>query len=433
MYFSPTGLRVFSSLISAVALLEICIRIYNYKIYFLPDSISFFLYNHQNNPPLTLHDGNFVSLFCILFTQIAILIYTLYLLVIKRKHPRLLLFLSGALYVSLNGLHIPALHGGDAVIYTSLIAASLFSPYTKLSYYTATLSAASLYLSSALHKHLSIWVPDGTAVYYVLNNQVYATSFGKLLSHFPFICTVLTYFTIIVLYFGWIGLLIPYKKYAVRKTSVILLAILHFGLTLTMHIHLIGIIMLAFVSLFWVYKDQTEGKDVPPVSSFLTIGQFFIIYLICAQLLYNFGFFRNEYTSQYSFLKIMNFHVGYFGYKVGYNFFSHNVREEEWFNVYEPSTMRDVLRGGILDKQLKIPLSYGENVVNARLHRILYTQTRTFDSTVRLADYFCSYHSMADIVIEKSWMTILPPQHVFFSKQNHSEPIQKLLLRKKCN
>jgi hypothetical protein len=416
----------------SVTLWELCVRIYNYNLYFAPNSLLVWLYERAQLHAMTIHlFGGIFGTIAILAIQIGILIYALYRLW-KGHHPRIALFMSAFLYLSLIGLHSAATNGGDILIYTSLLFASIIQPYSKISYAVGVLQAAVLYISSAYHKSLSIWLPEGKAVYYVLANDTFGTELGKTLSHFPVLCMALTYFTIVVLYTAWTLFLIPYKNYLGRKIAVLLLVTLHMGLSLNMHIQLIGPIMLSFISLFWIYKDH---KHVPlPTKQPLPIAHFVFIYLLIGQALFNFDMLHYEQQNTYPPLKMMNLHLSVSGFKTRYNFFSLDVTKNTWYEVYEPKTGRDLWRGRTLATgQFTKPLAHTEFVVNDRLNRILYLSSKSPQTMEKIGDYFCAQSGAYNITIKRYVNDIIYPESFYAPTVTYSTTTSTILVQQICN
>lgn len=432
MYFSPKAIRVFSSLMISVTLWEIGVRLWNYSLYFAPDSLLVWLHERAELRSMTVHLlGGQPGTVTIITLQMCILIYALYRLW-RGHHPRILLFVSAFLYLSLIGLHSAATNGGDILIYTSLLFASIIQPYSKVSYAVGVLQAAVLYLSSAYHKSLSIWIPEGKAVYYVLANDTFSTSFGRVFTHFPFVCTALTFFALGTLYFAWTLFLIPYKNYIFRKVGVLLLISLHAGLTLCMHIHLIGPIMLSFVSLFWVYKDHHHKEK--QLKQPFPVAHVVFIYLIIAQLLFNFDMLHYDNQNKYPILRVADLHLSISGFKTRYNFFSLDVTKNTWYEIYEPKTGKDLLRGRTQETgQFTKPLTHQEFVVNDRLNRTIYLSSKSPQTMEKIADYFCASSGAYNIVIAKYVQNIMYPNSLYAQDVTYGTTTTSILVQQICN
>ncbi len=432
MYFSPKAIRVFSSLMVSVTLWEIGVRLWNYSLYFAPNSLLVWLHDRAQVQPMTLHLlGGHVGTVCLVSIQIAILLYALYKLW-HDKHPRVLLAISALLYLSLIGLQTQATNGGDILIYTSLLFASIIQPYSKVSYAVGVLQAAVLYISSAYHKSLSIWIPEGKAVYYVLANDTFGTELGKTLSHFPVLCMALTYFTIVVLYTAWILFLVPYKNYLGRKIAVLLLVTLHVGLSLNMHIQLIGPIMLSFVSLFWVYKDHHHKEK--QLKQPFPVAHAVFIYLLIAQLLFNFDMLHYDNQNKYPILRVADLHLSISGFKTRYNFFSLDVTKNTWYEIYEPKTGKDLLRGRTQETgQFSKPLTHQEFVVNDRLNRTMYLSSKSPQTMEKIADYYCTSSGAYNIVIAKYVNDIMYPNSLYAQDVTYGTTSTSILVQQICN
>ena len=98
------------------------------------------------------------------------------------------------------------------------------------------LQVALVYFFSALLKTGKEWYPEGTAIYYALSIDQFATPFGKFLLNFP---ELLTYFTYIVLFFELLGpffLFIPIFFGQVRTLFTFLFFLLISGMGLSLYL-----------------------------------------------------------------------------------------------------------------------------------------------------------------------------------------------------
>lgn len=94
----------------------------------------------------------------------------------------------------------------------------------------------SVYFFSAVLKHGDAWWPDGTAVYYALELERYATALGRWLQGFPSITQALTYF---VYFLEWgVPLLVfaPIATRAFRLAAFALLMLMHLGFLLCLEL-----------------------------------------------------------------------------------------------------------------------------------------------------------------------------------------------------
>lgn len=130
---------------------------------------------------------------------------------------------------------------------------------------------------------------------------------------------------------------------------------------------------------------------------------------------------------------MINTHVSYSGYKTGYNFFSLDASRNEWFELYEPSTGKDLLRGRTLETgQFSRPLSYAETVVNPRLHRLLYLNTKHKQGLKTLARYYCKQYSLQDVTIELYSQNIHYPATAFSKTKKYGQLNRQVLYTNTC-
>lgn len=94
-----------------------------------------------------------------------------------------------------------------------------------------------IYMFSALFKTTSAdWWPDGTAVYYSLSFDQYATPLGSFLLHLG---PLLVIFTLVTLVLEWVGPLLlwsPLKTDLCRMVAIVVFITLHLGFGLTLHL-----------------------------------------------------------------------------------------------------------------------------------------------------------------------------------------------------
>ncbi|HLG02585.1 MAG TPA: HTTM domain-containing protein [Bacteroidia bacterium] len=178
---------------------------------------------------------------------------------------RLFTFLSWLMLVSLHNRNAFILQGGDELLRNALFW-SIFLPLG--SFYSIDsrlkgsprkkhfngLAAAgycllifSVYFFSALQKNSSEWLYDGTAGYYALSLDQLKLPLGKLIYPYPWLLKFITHAIWITELIAGFLLLWPRNNYRLRLTGIILLAMLHLGIGLTIYVglfFLIGLITL---------------------------------------------------------------------------------------------------------------------------------------------------------------------------------------------
>ncbi|MEM6868594.1 MAG: HTTM domain-containing protein [Cyanobacteria bacterium P01_C01_bin.121] len=130
-----------------------------------------------------------------------------------------------------------------------------------------------IYIFSAVFKTTSAaWWPDGTAVYYSLSYDQYATALGRFLLNLG---PLLTIFTFVTLAIEWVGPLLiwsPFKNDRARMVAVVIFISLHAGFGLTLNLGIFPFLSiftwLAFIpTSFWeslskrVYGPNGKGPE----------------------------------------------------------------------------------------------------------------------------------------------------------------------------
>jgi predicted DCC family thiol-disulfide oxidoreductase YuxK len=109
-----------------------------------------------------------------------------------------------------------------------------------------------VYIFSAVFKTLSPdWWPDGTAVYYALSYDQYATPIGSFVLNFPPIMTLFTWITLVLEWLGPLLIWSPIRTNFCRNLAVLVFVGLHLGFGATLNIgifpFLSAITWLAFI------------------------------------------------------------------------------------------------------------------------------------------------------------------------------------------
>src|SRR5215218_3816539 len=100
------------------------------------------------------------------------------------------------------------------------------------------LQIAFVYWFTVILKTDPAWRTEGTAIYYALGSDQFATRIGAYLYHFPDLLTAMTYATIALEAFGPFLLFSPFFTGPVRTGAVLAYMNLHFGIWLTMNVGL---------------------------------------------------------------------------------------------------------------------------------------------------------------------------------------------------
>ncbi|WP_043768599.1 DCC1-like thiol-disulfide oxidoreductase family protein [Algiphilus aromaticivorans] len=94
----------------------------------------------------------------------------------------------------------------------------------------------SVYFFSAVLKHGDAWWPDGTAVYYALELERYATALGRWLQGFPDITQALSYFVYFLEWGAPLLVFAPLATRAFRLLAFALLMLMHLGFLLCLEL-----------------------------------------------------------------------------------------------------------------------------------------------------------------------------------------------------
>ena len=199
-------------------------------------------------------------------------------------HSRIFMFLSWLMLISLQTRNPMILQGGD--IFLRVIAFwAIFLPLGKkwavdalrqkninnkkevFSFGSAglLLQIAIVYFFSALLKNGSEWTPDGTAVYFALSIDQFATHFGKWLlmqsSLLPFLTYAVYYFELI----GPFLLFVPFFFGPIRTIIAFGFVLLQFGMGIALHLGpfpwVASFAMIAFLPA-WFWDKFIIGKKI---------------------------------------------------------------------------------------------------------------------------------------------------------------------------
>ncbi|MDQ3190011.1 MAG: HTTM domain-containing protein [Bacteroidota bacterium] len=257
------------------------------------------------------------------------------------------------------------------------------------------LQILSVYFFAALLKTSSEWTNEGTAIYYALSIDQMVLPLGKLIYPFPVILKWMTHLVWHLELLVPFLFLIPYKNAFFRKTGIILLILLHTGISVSLFVglfFLIGIvtlfgmipsdwiekfdkiaspvkIMLYNLYGFWIdyknkfFKFEFNIKTLWKSSNkwIYRIGNATLSVFIAYTLLWNF------HTTRYSFINLNNYNTDFIGQlfkiKQKWGMFSPGVFKEDGWFILEATTydgnVIDIYRNGNQVNYLK-----PENIVS---------------------------------------------------------------------
>jgi predicted DCC family thiol-disulfide oxidoreductase YuxK len=206
------------------------------------------------------------------------------LMVLVGYRTRLATIVSWALLISLQNRNLVVLQGGD-VLLRMLAFWAMFLPlnvYFSVDRALDTSDArypqrvctigtiafmaqvALLYWFSALQKHSPEWWTEGSAVYYALSLEQFATSVGRFLVQFPQLLRSLTFLTLAIEVVAPILLFSPIWSGPARAAAVLLLALFQLGLAVSMHLgHFPVVALVALIPLLptWLWARKERPGD----------------------------------------------------------------------------------------------------------------------------------------------------------------------------
>src|SRR5215216_4886339 len=132
------------------------------------------------------------------------------------------------------------------------------------------LQIAFVYWFTVILKTDPAWRTEGTAIYYALGSDQFATRIGAYLYHFPDLLTAMTYATVALEAFGPFLLFFPFFTGPVRTGAVLAYMNLHFGIWLTMNVGLFSwtsaLCMVCFLPT-WFWEKATRLRHALPERS----------------------------------------------------------------------------------------------------------------------------------------------------------------------
>jgi hypothetical protein len=202
-------------------------------------------------------------------------------------HTRLAAFASYFLLLSLHVRNPVVLHGGD-ILLRVLLFWGLFLPLeeccsidsarrrpgprphprvTGIATAALILQVCFVYWFSALLKTDPVWRTEGTAVYYALSIEQFATPLGKWLLGYPRLLQVLTFATLGLEVVGPVLLFLPFRNGPVRCLVIAAFVGFHlFGLGLTLELgNFPYVCALAWLALLPTWFWEKLGNRLQPV------------------------------------------------------------------------------------------------------------------------------------------------------------------------
>jgi len=128
------------------------------------------------------------------------------------------------------------------------------------------LQVACLYFFSALQKHTQEWIPDGTALYYVLHLESFVQPMGQWLREYVSLLQGLTYFTWVLELIGPFLLFSPWFFLPIRLGLLVGFILLHLGIAAFINVGLFPLFNIVSLLLFlpsWFWDKLTPVTQTP--------------------------------------------------------------------------------------------------------------------------------------------------------------------------
>lgn len=169
---------------------------------------------------------------------------------------RLAAFLCWLFVISVDSRNPAVIHGGDEVMRLLFFWSWLLplgarcsidralnpeaSPsshsYVSMASAGLILQICFIYWFTAILKIHPVWYREGSAIYYVLNFDILASSFGKWLLHFPTLLEWMTFATLGLELVGPTLIFVPFANGLLRLLACVSFMIFHLGLAMLMHL-----------------------------------------------------------------------------------------------------------------------------------------------------------------------------------------------------
>src|SRR3989344_1942003 len=308
------ALGIFRICLALILIFDLIVRSFSLTAHYTDFGVlplGVYMERFVNSQWISLHNLNGSFVFQLTLFFIAFLFAFSMLIGYKTKLSSIV---SWFLLISLHSRNPVILQGGDVML-RLLFFWAMFLPLgirysvdsniknsknSVLSFGTAgiLLQVAFVYLFSALLKTGNEWFPNGTAIYYALQLDQFATHIGKFLLNFPNLMFGMTYFVYFLEFIGPILLFIPFffKQIRITTTFAFLFTLIGMALCLNLaHFPFVGIaaFILFLPSIFWdklavklrflrqkenYYSSESGSRKNKIIANLLAL--FFIIYIL---------------------------------------------------------------------------------------------------------------------------------------------------------
>jgi len=404
------AIGIFRICLASILIIDLIVRSFSLIAHYtdfgtLP--LNFYFNTYQDTGWFSVHLLNGSILFQSILFVIAGLFAVTLLLGYK---TRISAIISWILLISIHSRNPTILQGGDIMLRVLLFWA-MFIPLNirysidrKLgnvnnnknvfSFGTAgiLLQVAFVYFFSALLKTGNDWIPDGTAIYYALQLDQFATHFGKFMLNFPSLLIGMTYSVYFLELIGPFLILLPFKKIRITTAFAFIITLIGMALCLNLaHFPFVGMmgVLLFLPSLFWD-KLSIEFKFLRTRDTHETnynksnwkkitvnlIALFFIIYI----------FLWNVQS-----LEKLN------AIPDNFEFVAHGLRIDQYWNMFSPYPLKDdgwYVINGTLDDGNSVDLMTGKAVNYEKPAHVasLYTNERWRKYLMNLWDRSYAHH-----------------------------------------
>ncbi len=354
----PRALSIFRIFIAIILFFDLFVRSFSLTAHYtdfgtLP--LSFYFERYIDTGWISIHLYNGSLIYQSLLFGISFIFAVSLFLGYKTKISTIA---SWFLLISLHSRNPTILQGGDVMLRVLLFWAmflplnlrySLDSKFGKInknnkklySFGTAgiLLQVAFVYFFSALTKTGNDWYPDGTAIYYALQLDQFATHLGKFLLNFPDLLSAMTYFVYFLELIGPILLFSPifFKQFRLASSFSFFAVLIGMALCMRLgHFPFIGIAAftlflpgfffdylsnkIKFLRVDGKYEIIEPKKDDSYLRAINLIALFFIIYI----------FLWNIQT------------LGkYNSVPDGLEFIANKVRVDQYWNMFSPYPLKE--------------------------------------------------------------------------------------------
>lgn len=127
------------------------------------------------------------------------------------------------------------------------------------------LQVCCIYWFSAFLKTDATWRQDGTAVWYALSNEIFATSLGRYLLNYPVLLQLMTFSTMFLEFLGPFFAFSPIWTGPLRFATVLIFILFHLALNFTLELGLFSYICIVAWTAFlprWFWNSILSSKQI---------------------------------------------------------------------------------------------------------------------------------------------------------------------------